>query len=229
MKHVIKRPLFGALAFVFTLTLMLGVASASAQADSGTPTPQDPCIAFEATEATPSPAMEAMEMEIEFDLMFIDMMVPHHRGAIDMSEVLLHRSEIEEIRSLAEEIIAAQSAEIEQMNEWRESWYAGEPAMSADHANQMMQGMMGDSGMMGMDSGAMLADLCEAENVEVAFLELMIPHHQSAIAMAEAALEQAEHEEVRELAQVIIDSQSAEIETMQAMLASLTGTPVAAG
>jgi uncharacterized protein (DUF305 family) len=63
----------------------------------------------------------------EFDREFIDMMVPHHQGAIRMARIELDEGEDEALRHLAEEIIAAQSREIEEMNRWRTDWY-GEPS-----------------------------------------------------------------------------------------------------
>lgn len=60
----------------------------------------------------------------EFDLAFIDMMIEHHQGAVDASEDVIADGEHPEVRALAEEIIAAQEDEIEQMNEWRDEWAA---------------------------------------------------------------------------------------------------------
>ncbi len=62
-----------------------------------------------------------------FDRMFIDMMIPHHQGAIRMAREVLASGKEPEIRSLAENIVTAQSEEIEEMNAWRERWY-GKPS-----------------------------------------------------------------------------------------------------
>lgn len=58
-----------------------------------------------------------------FDRTFIDMMIPHHRGAIEMSHIELSEGSDEETMALADEILAAQSSEIEEMNRWRKQWY----------------------------------------------------------------------------------------------------------
>jgi uncharacterized protein (DUF305 family) len=58
-----------------------------------------------------------------FDREFIDMMIPHHQGAILMARIQLERGEDPELKELAQEIIDAQSEEIEEMNAWREEWY----------------------------------------------------------------------------------------------------------
>ncbi len=57
-----------------------------------------------------------------FDLMFIDMMIPHHQGAITMAREALQRAEHPEIKRIAEQIITAQEREIRQMNQWKAAW-----------------------------------------------------------------------------------------------------------
>ena len=64
-----------------------------------------------------------------FDRAFIDMMVPHHQGAIRMARVELARGKNPKLKALAQSIIASQSREITQMNSWRRGWYgAASPA-----------------------------------------------------------------------------------------------------
>lgn len=65
--------------------------------------------------------------EKPFDRAFIDMMIPHHQGAIRMARVEQESGEDERLMKLSEEIIDAQSREIEEMNAWRKSWY-GSPS-----------------------------------------------------------------------------------------------------
>ena len=67
--------------------------------------------------------MGALETAEPFDRAFIDAMIAHHQGAIRMARIELAEGEDAETKSLANTIIAAQSAEIEQMNEWRAQWY----------------------------------------------------------------------------------------------------------
>jgi len=59
----------------------------------------------------------------DFDRMFIALMIDHHQGAIDMGELVLTNSERSELKDLANDIISAQSKEIEMMKGWLESWY----------------------------------------------------------------------------------------------------------
>jgi uncharacterized protein (DUF305 family) len=64
------------------------------------------------------PAMHEGMMIEDADVAFACGMIAHHQGAIDMAEVLLEHGDDPQIRALAEEIIAAQVAEIEQMTTW---------------------------------------------------------------------------------------------------------------
>ena len=148
-----------------------------------------------------------MPSDMPFDAMFIDSMIEHHQGAIDMAEMALEEAEHEELRTLAEEIIAAQTAEIEQLQSWRSEWYP-----DLDLAGGMQMGM--DEMMIGDD---------ESVPFDQRFIEAMISHHQGAIDMAVMALEQAEHEEIRTLSEAIIAAQTAEIEHMQVWLADWYG------
>jgi uncharacterized protein (DUF305 family) len=137
--------------------------------------------------------------EAPFDATFIDSMIEHHRGAITMAEQALENSERPELRSLAQAIIAAQTAEIEEMQQWREAWFS-----DLRPTNGMEMGM-----------GEMSISTDESTPFDQRFIEAMISHHQGAIDMAEMALEMSERKEIRELAETIVAAQSAEIEQMR--------------
>jgi uncharacterized protein (DUF305 family) len=82
--------------------------------------------------------------------------------------------------------------------------------------------------MMGM-SGAVQALCAAPEPFDLAFITVMIPHHQSAIAMAQVALQKATHQEIKDLARAIIDAQEREIAEMESWRAAwYGGSPVAA-
>ena len=78
-----------------------------------------------------------------------------------------------------------------------------------------MQDMMGSSSMQ---------EMMGTDATDTMFLRMMIPHHQAAVDMSEQALDKAEHPELKELAQTIIDEQSAEIEQMRGYLAEIERT-----
>lgn len=59
----------------------------------------------------------------EFDLRFINAMILHHEGAVEMAQDLKEKSDRSEMQDLADDIISAQQAEIDQMEAWRQEWY----------------------------------------------------------------------------------------------------------
>ncbi|MCC5666761.1 DUF305 domain-containing protein [Nostoc sp. CHAB 5784] len=61
--------------------------------------------------------------DAEFDLRFINAMIPHHEGAVTMAKDVLSKSKRPEIKQLAQEIVKAQDIEIKQMQQWRKAWY----------------------------------------------------------------------------------------------------------
>ena len=149
-----------------------------------------------------------------FDLRFIDAMIPHHEGAVVMAQEALEKSDREEIQTLSQEIIAAQEQEIQQLQEWRQAWYP-----DADETPVMYHESMGHTMPMTEEmrqSMMMSGDLGEAdEEFDLRFIDAMIPHHEGAVIMAQEALENSDREEVRQLAQAIIDAQQQEIEQME--------------
>ncbi len=68
-----------------------------------------------------------------FDRAFVDEMVPHHRGAIKMANVVLKKTDDASLRELAEEIIATQKREIEEMNDFRTKEFGGPVPAGAGH------------------------------------------------------------------------------------------------
>jgi uncharacterized protein (DUF305 family) len=136
---------------------------------------------------------------------FIEHMIPHHQEAIDTaSEVLERGGTTEEVRELMSNIITAQTAEIESMKAWFEAWY-GEAHEDTGEYEPMMRE---------------LANLKGAE-LDKVFLEDMIMHHMGAIMMARSVQPYVEHNEMTELTQNIVNTQSAEISQMRQMLQGL--------
>ncbi len=144
-------------------------------------------------------------------------MINHHAQAVRMAETVRNRTESEEIRILATDTVLTQQAEIGQMQGWLAVW--GLPVSGTQPAMGWM-GHPTEDRMPGMAAPKDLARLQSAspEEVDEQFLRLMIPHHQAALTMAEAALERSDRPEVRRLAQKIAISQHAEIRGMQSLL-----------
>lgn len=74
-------------------------------------------------------AMGGMMMSLEgktgdaLDLAFLDQMTIHHQGAIEMAQTLLKGTKRPELIKLANDIITAQTGEIQMMKEWRKAWF----------------------------------------------------------------------------------------------------------
>jgi uncharacterized protein (DUF305 family) len=151
-------------------------------------------------------------------------MAEHHAQAVQMAEISLRRTENEQIRVLATDILLTQQNQIGQMQGWLAAWdlplTGTEPAMT-------WMGHPTDGLMPGMATPEEISTLetLPPEEADARFLRLMIPHHEAAIPMAEAVLGETDRPEVEQLAGAIAASQEAEIHTMQAMLRQMGEEP----
>ncbi len=138
------------------------------------------------------------------DERFIDAMVPHHQGAVEMARVALKNAEHEEIKQLSRNIISSQQAEIEELKAIKEEEFGTSqvPMVMGPQQTQSM-GMMDPQ------------ELANREPFDRAFIDAMIPHHQSAIEMARVALENSDNPKIKELAENIVSAQQKEIEQMK--------------
>jgi uncharacterized protein (DUF305 family) len=148
-----------------------------------------------------------------FDQRFLDQMIAHHQMAVTSAQRMIGDSARPELRDLAQRIITGQQHEIDQMRAWRQDWYGS--ASSGSLPGMMSGGMMGGAMMSRDQMRQMMGGSIDFDRM---FLQMMIPHHEAAIAMAEQALAQAEHPEIKTLAQGIITTQRAEIGEMQGYL-----------
>ena len=138
------------------------------------------------------------------DKAFIDAMVPHHQGAIEMAEVALKNAEHEEIKQLSRNIISTQEAEIEELKAIKEQEFGTSEVPMKMSAGEMQ--------MMGMTDPDELAN---KDPFDKAFIDAMIPHHQSAIEMAQVAYRESDNSEIKALAEGIVDAQTREIAQME--------------
>jgi uncharacterized protein (DUF305 family) len=149
-----------------------------------------------------------------FDLRFIDAMILHHQGAIQMAEEVLDKSDRLSLRKMAREIIRVQGREVRRMQSWRQDWYPSadqQPLMYVAEKQQTlpMSEQMKSAMMMDMDMGT--AD----DNFDLRFINAMLPHHQGAVAMAGEALLRSARPEIRRLSQNILSVQQQEINQMR--------------
>ncbi len=158
--------------------------------------------------------MDLGAADANYDLRFIDGMIPHHEGAVVMAKEALNKSKRPKILKLANEIIKAQDKEIKELKQWRKGWYPKAPK-EAQAWNAQMKHMMAMSPeqikMMRMDMDLGAADT----EFDLRFINAMIPHHEGAVMMAKDALNKSKRVEIKKLATAIISSQEAEIKQMQ--------------
>lgn len=185
--------------------------------------------ADEPNETSPEQGQAEDEVTAQYndaDVEYISGMIPHHRQAVHMSEMLLNKDDVApEVEALAEDISDAQGPEIEQMESWLDAW--GQEEAGADRRNMgdMDHGQMGEGEMdhEGMMSGADLDQLEESTGSAASrmFLEHMIVHHEGAISSAERHLQEGQNPEALELSENIIEDQQTEIDQMEELLTDL--------
>ena len=223
----------------FTLMQLSGPV---AMAQDATPAPMVSCEDLESSMAMGTPGAMAGGMEMgtpmaemdpmamELDQMYIDMMIPHHRGIIALAQAALPRLEDARLQEIAQSIVDAQSAEIEELRGYREEFYGEADPMPMDESmmaamDQMMPGISGTMEEMAfqMDPAAQVAAICAAENTDLTFIEMTIAHHQMAIEASEPVVADATHEEIREFAQRVIEDQQREIDELRTIQKELSG------
>lgn len=193
-------------------------AEASATATSSAPaaTPAATATATPSTTATGS-AEEVSAEHNDADVMFAQMMIPHHQQAVEMSEMLLAKDDVPaEVAAFAQKVIDAQGPEIERMNAMLTAW--GQDPVDTDGMEGMDHG-----GMSGMMSESDMAALEQAQGTEAArlYLEQMTAHHKGAVDMAKDEVEDGQNPQAVQLAEQVIADQEAEITEMQQMLDKL--------
>jgi len=142
------------------------------------------------------------------DIMFLQMMIPHHQQAIEMSDLALTKSSDSELLALAKDIRDGQGAEIVKMKAWLDGANAGmDPGHSMGHD---MSGMLGDSELAALKAAT-------GKSFDLLWLKGMTGHHDGAIDMA-AMIENAENAEIKSFGQAIVTTQSAQNKQMAAMI-----------
>ena len=169
----------------------------------------------EASPARPETALEQLSREYQgytgedYDRLFIANMIAHHQGAVDMATLAQQRAAHQELKQLATAIVTDQSREIEQLLAWQRQW-GYPPTSGANMVEHSAMGMSDEMARMGSELAGTTGD-----EFDRAFLELMIEHHRSAIAMAQPGASNAHHEEIKQLSGAITAAQSNEITRMQ--------------
>ena len=163
-----------------------------------------------ATSSTSASTSESADAGQKGDVMFAQMMIPHHQQAVEMADQALQKDASPKVTELAQQIKAAQGPEIETMTKWLQKWKAPMTAEEG-HGAHGGGGMMADGDMKDLSaaSGPAFSEM---------WLTMMIEHHEGAVDMARDVLKTTNNPEVKEMAQAIVDGQNEEIATMKALL-----------
>ncbi|MGH3310587.1 MAG: DUF305 domain-containing protein [Streptomyces sp.] len=147
------------------------------------------------------------------DVSFAKGMIPHHRQAVEMTELAASRASSPKVKALSRDIEKAQAPEIEKMSGWLKSWKEEVPPAGMEHSGHGMPGMMKPEDM---------AELKKASGKEFddAFLKMMTEHHEGAVTMANTEKSKGSYRPAKDMAGDIADSQTAEIKKMKGLLGS---------
>ncbi len=145
---------------------------------------------------------------VPYDLQFIDAMVAHHQGAIAMAQPADSNALHPELKDFARKVMEDQSREVAQMTQWRDQWFPGRAKTTNIYDMPGMSRTM-------MDISPMHMEKLTGAAFDRMFVDMMIPHHEGAVTMARDALAKSQRQEVRALAQQIIDAQQGEIEMLK--------------
>jgi uncharacterized protein (DUF305 family) len=148
----------------------------------------------------------------EADVMFAQMMIPHHEQAIELADIALDPTLMasEQVKTLASQIKLAQDPEIDLMTQWLTDWDQPLMDMSEEHDMSM-------DGMLSVDEIAALGELTGAE-FDQAWATAMIAHHKGAIKMAKTVKEDGKSTPVQDLANLIVQEQQSEITVLETLL-----------
>jgi uncharacterized protein (DUF305 family) len=214
--YTFKTRLAGALlAGTAAVTLAACGSSSSKSGSTGMGTISMPATSSSAS-ASGSTSASAAASHSQADVSFATDMIPHHGQAIEMADMALKQASSSQVKQLASQIKSAQDPEISTMSGWLKDW--GAPVPSASMSGMAMGGMS----MNGMMSAEEMKQLAAAGGAafDKLWLQMMIKHHQGAIAMAKTELTTGQYPPAKTLAQSISDSQAKEIATMQGLLSS---------
>ncbi len=166
------------------------------------------------TNMEPMHNMNGMKMTGDFDYDFANTMVAHHQSAVDMAKDVISKGSNAEVKTMAQNIVTAQEAEIAQFKSILKDSKMPEMKKEAGEAHNEL----GET-MEKMETK--MNGIKKSGNADKDFLMMMIPHHESAVTMGEDELSHGKNLELKKMAQKIIEDQSKEIKQFEGMLAKM--------
>ncbi|MFB7862621.1 DUF305 domain-containing protein [Streptomyces sp. NPDC056069] len=202
-----RLALTGALATAALLLAACGGSGASNSTSGTEHGSQASATPSAGTSAAPSVSGSAGAFN-DADVMFAQMMIPHHEQALEMAELADGRAADPEIKRLVAAIEKAQDPEIRKMRSWLKAW--GRPE-SAGHGGHGMPGMMSDTEMKDLAA-------TKGKAFDRRFAELMIAHHEGAVAMARTEQKDGADGAAKQVADDVVRTQDAEIAQLRKIL-----------
>ena len=198
----LRHRISGLIAIAF---LGVSVVSCSGQDSDTTDTPQTDKDGVAVTAGANQPA------EVNgVDLHFLAMMTPHHQQAVDMSEIILAAQGTSAATAdLADRIKVGQEEEIDTMVDWAEQW--DQHDLMEQHSQHIANGMITPEQLDQLKT-------LEGEEADTLFLQLMHSHHAGAVAMTQDQIDNGGYQPLVDLAQQMIDVQTAEMREMEQLL-----------
>ncbi len=148
--------------------------------------------------------MKNLKLTGDFDIDFANMMIEHHKGAVEMSEQELKSGTDEKIKAMAQKIITTQKAEIDKLKDFVSNY---KPS-GMKHGEGELQKSMSDMESK-MHNNAMTGD------TDKDFAAMMILHHEEAVSMSKKELTNGMSAPLKKVAQRIITAQSQEIKAFK--------------
>jgi uncharacterized protein (DUF305 family) len=134
-------------------------------------------------------------------------MIPHHQGALDMSEIVLRDTQDADVRRMAQKAVEMQTGDIAELRRWLETGGAAAPGGNVQNPYAQAEAKMKDAMMSA--TGA---------NTDQTWASKMIAHHQGALDMSQVVLRESQDADIRRMAQKTIEMQTADIEELRAWL-----------
>lgn len=148
---------------------------------------------------------DTTNVEAGADAKFIDHMVPHHRDAIHMADMVIKDGSDQKLKDMAQKMRADQQSDIDKMQSIRQNLSDPETEPEKEEMPVPMDSMM----------------TLKGKDLDKAFLENMIPHHRQAIEMADEHQDEMNSVELKQMAQKMTETHRTEIEQMDEMLESM--------
>jgi uncharacterized protein (DUF305 family) len=167
----------------------------------------------EVANSLPPDKVEEATERMPFDHAFLNAMIDHHNAGEDAAKIALSRAEHPELKTMAQDMITNDEAQVEKMKELRRTWYGSDAAPAAVMPKEEKAELPGTETT--KDMAKDLDALKKTEPFDLAFIDAMIPHHQGAIDMATAAGEKATQPETKALASIIVRDESRAIDQMK--------------